>query len=225
MLKVVLLSAGSFVFLFALAKFQGKKKIAQLTFVDYVTAISIGSIAAEFAVDMEHPWYIYVVAMAVYFALDMIINFAIKKSKTLKNMLHGRPIVLIEAGKIQYNNLKKSRLTVNDLLAMLRLKNYFDITKVSYALFEANGELSVLPIGSERPITALDINAPIMPARLIRNVIIDGSIVEGEMKYIKKDKAWLYKKLGKNPGDSISGIFLAVYDENTDELTVMGRSS
>ena len=122
-LKIVIFSIISVVYLFIISKILGKKQIAQLEFIDYVIGISIGSIAAEMATDLnETPFYHYLIAMTTFFLFDVLITFLGRKGFRLKNFLKGKPIMVIYEGKINYRNLKKSKLDVNELCSLCREK-------------------------------------------------------------------------------------------------------
>ena len=126
-LTVIINSLVAFVYLFIVSKLMGKKQIAQLTFVDYAIGISIGSIAAEYATDVDNPWYYYIIAIGIFFLLSISISLIIRKAQFLKLALQGKPSVLIKDGKIDYKELKKSKLDLYDLIALARTKNYFDL--------------------------------------------------------------------------------------------------
>ena len=158
---VVLLNAiYSFAAMFVVAKILGKKQIAQLSFTDYVIGISIGSIAAEWSTDVEQPWYYYVIAISVYLAISYVITLLERTTLPLKRFLRGKPIIIIDNGKINYKNLKKSKLDVNDVIGLCREKGFFNLTDVAYAIFETNGNLSVLPIGKQKPTVIEDLGKP-----------------------------------------------------------------
>ena len=110
-MRVILTATSSFLALFIIAKIMGKKQIAQLEFVDYVVGISIGSIAAQMAVDSQIPQYHFLIAMALYAALDFIINLLSRKSIKIRKLLQGTPLILVYNGKLNYENLVKSSST------------------------------------------------------------------------------------------------------------------
>ena len=223
--KVLLFSIGSVVFLFILSKMLGNKQIAQLTFVDYVIGISLGSIAAEMATDTKTPFYYYLIAMAIFFVFAFLISIVGRLTPWLKHLLKGKPITLIYDGKIQYNQLKKSHLDVNDLLALCREQNYFDINDVAYAILETNGELSVMPVGSEKPVVASDLDIKLEQASLTNYLIIDGRISFSGLNEINKDCDWLYKKLNINSKEDLKQIILASYDDKLKKFDVHYKNS
>lgn len=224
-LKILIFSLGSYLYMLLISKLEGKKQIAQLDFTDYVIAITIGSIAAEFSTDTENPWYNYVIAIGVIFIANWVINWVSRKSYLLKKLFNGTPLILIEDGRINYQNLKKSKLDVNSLLMLLRIEGYFDITDVAYAYFETNGQISVLPIGDKQPVTIEDV-APEKSQRasLTENLIVDGHILKTTLTALNKDEVWVMQKLGLSSKKELKNIILATYDENIDKITAQWKN-
>ena len=223
-LKVLIFSFGAFIYLFIITKIEGKKQIAQLEFHDYVIGITIGSIAAEFCTDTVNPWYNYVIAIGVIFIANMIINYIARKNYLLKKLFNGRPLLLIENGRINYQNLKKSKLDVNSLLMLLRVEGYFDITDVAYAYFETNGQISVLPIGIKRPVVIEDIDENLAErSSITENIIVDGHILQTSLDAIGKDEAWLYQKLNISSKKELRNIILATYDDKLDKISIQRK--
>ena len=194
-LRVVVYSVSGFLFLFVVTKIMGKKQIAQLSFLDYVVGISLGSIAAEMATDPDRPFYHFFIAMALYLVLDICLTLVARKGTLLKKFLRGRPLILVEQGRINYQNLMRSKLDINDLLSLCRAKGYFDLRDVAFCIFETSGEISVLP--APRAVAAKSVevgNQPPTPS-LSKDVVVDGEIVDGALEQIGKDKAWLLRRL------------------------------
>lgn len=218
---VLINSVVSFVYLFIISKFLGKKQIAQLEFIDYTVGISLGSIAAEMATDAETPFYYYLIGMTVFFVLAFFIALIGRKSIWLKRLLKGKPSMLIYEGKIDYNQLKKNKIDVNDLISMLREKDYFDINDVAYAILETSGDLSVLPKGYARPPILQDINKNnISQASLTNYIVIDGNISYSGLKEANKSEKWLLKQLKVSKSKQLKNIILAIYNDKTDSLDV-----
>ena len=216
----VLINSGvAFVYLFIISKLLGKKQIAQLEFIDYTVGISLGSIAAEMATNTETPFYYFLIAMTIFFVLALLVAIVGRKCAFLKRVLKGKPITLVYEGKINYKELKKSKIDVNDLLSMLREKGYFDITDVAYAVFEPSGELSVMPVGAQKPLVMEDLDkSKIQKAALSNVLIVDGGISYSGLSEINKDEQWLCDRLGIKTKDELKNIILAVYDEQSDSF-------
>lgn len=218
---VLINSVVSFVYLFIISKFLGKKQIAQLEFIDYTVGISLGSIAAEMATDAETPFYYYLIGMTVFFVLAFFIALIGRKSVWLKRLFKGKPSMLIYEGKIDYNQLKKNKIDVNDLISMLREKDYFDINDVAYAILETSGDLSVLPKGYARPTIIQDINkGNISQASLTNYIVIDGNISYSGLKEANKTETWLLKQLKVSKSKQLKNVILAIYNDKTDSLDV-----
>lgn len=219
--KLIIFSLTSVVFLFVISKLLGKKQIAQLNFIDYVIGISIGSIAAEMATDMgDTPFYYYLIAMAIFFAIAMLVNFFERKAVFLKNFLKGKPLTVIYDGKIEYKTLKKSNLDINDLLALSREQGYFDFADIAYAVFENSGKLSIMPKGDKTPTVQADLKLPYKQAELPNYLISDGAISYSGLSQINKNEAWLFKKLKIKDKSALKNILLASYNEPKNEFRV-----
>ncbi len=218
---VLINSFISFIYLFIISKILGKKQIAQLEFIDYAVGISLGSIAADMAADGETPFYFYLISMTIFFLLALFVAVIGRKNTFFKRVLKGKPATLIYEGKINYKELKKNKIDVNDLLSMLRDKDYFDINDVAYAVFEPSGKLSVLPKGSQKPVVIEDVNKSAIEESSLSNVLIaDGKVSKSGLSEINKDKDWLFNKLKIKNKKDINNIVLAVYDEKTKKISV-----
>lgn len=200
--------------LFFLTKILGHKQISQLSTFDYIIGISMGSIAAEMAINLDVPFINGLTAMTVYSLVAYGIAFFTIKSIKARQFFNGEPIVLIQEGKIIKKNLKKALLDVNDLLQECRSSGYFNVGDIAYGVMEACGKLSFLPKSKNRPVELRDLNLKDTVAGLYANVIIDGNIMEKSLKIIKKDKKWLLKEIKKQDYESPDSIFLATVDVN-----------
>ncbi len=210
LLTVFLFSIFSFVFLFITAKILGKKQITELDFTDYAVGISMGSIAAQWATDYGEPWYNYAIAISVYTLLSLGVTFLSRKTPFLKKLLQGSPIILINDGKIDYKQLKRSKLCVNDLLGLCRNQGFFEIENISYAILETNGNLSLLPK------TETYKNEQVaLPVELI----IDGKIFYDQLEKLKKDEEWLRRSLPDKSRD-IDTILLAIFKPSESKMIV-----
>lgn len=219
-IKLIIFSFVAVVYLFFVSKILGKKQIAQLEFIDYVMGISIGSIAAEMATDTgETPFYFYLIAMTVFFLVDLAITFVGRKGPALKHFFKGRPITVIYDGKFDYENLKVSKLDVNDVLALCREQGYFDITQVAYAVFETSGKLSVLPKSPYKQVTAEDMGVKLPPASLPCILVVDGNISYSGLNEINRTVEWLKAKTDLDD-KTMKNVLLATYDDESDEVNV-----
>lgn len=212
-LTLCLTALGSFGALFLVAKFIGHKQIAQLDFFDYITGITIGSIAAEMATELEEPWK-PLIAMAIYGGVTLLLSIVSNKVPGLRKYLNGTPTILMDHGKLYRENLKKAKLNLSEFMVMCRQQGYFDLTSIQTAVFEYNGKLTILPVSSQRPATPNDMNLAPEQELLFTELIMDGRILEDNLKRMGLDMTWLDKQLKERHVSSPKEVFLAVCDRN-----------
>ena len=171
----ILATVGSIIVMFAISKLLGNKQISQLTLFDYINGITIGSIASEMAVSQEMDELIVpVIAMVLYGLTGFLLSVLTMKSIHCRHFLSGKPILLIEKGKIYPENLKTAKLDVNDLLSRARTSGYFDISKIYYAILETNGTISFMERATEAPLTPKDLGYEKHDEKLCTDLILDG---------------------------------------------------
>ena len=212
-LMLCLTALGSFGALFLVAKFIGHKQIAQLDFFDYITGISIGSIAAEMATELEEPWK-PLAAMVIYGGATLLLSIVSKRFPRSRKYLNGTPTILMDHGKLYYENLKKAKLNLSEFMVMCRQQGYFDLTSIQTAVFEYNGKLTILPVSSQRPVTPNDMNLAPEQELLFTELIMDGRILDDNLKRMGLDLTWLDKQLKQRHISSPQDVFLAVCDRN-----------
>jgi len=199
--------------LFVLGRFMGKKQIAQLTFFDYIIGISVGSIAAQAAIDPSVSLAQGLTGIVVFSLFSIVLSFISLKSYTARKLLDGIPAVLIENGKIIQSALKKTQLNINDLLEECRQRDAFDISEIEFAILETSGRLSVMLKPGDRPLKPKDMNIITEYSGLCVNIIIDGKVIHKHLKMINRDENWLNSELNRQNIKNLSDILLAYTDE------------
>ncbi len=212
-LLLCLTALGSFVALFLIAKLAGHKQIAQLDFFDYITGISIGSIAAEMATELEEPWK-PLTAMVIYGGVTLLLSIITNKFPRSRKYISGIPTILMDHGKLYYENLKKAKLDLSEFMVMCRQQGYFDLTNIQTAVFEYNGKLTILPVSSQRPATPQDMNLAPEQELLFTELIMDGQVLEENLKRMGLELTWLNKQLEQRHIHSPKDVFLALCDRN-----------
>ena len=213
LITVVFTSIGSFIALFLLTKLIGNKQMSQLNMFDYINGITIGSIAAEMATALEGDMLYPLIAMALYTAASLLINFLATKSIRLRRFLNGSSLVLYQGGELYRENLKKARLDLNEFLTQCRISGYFDLQDLEMAILEHNGHISFLPTSEARPATPEDLNRHPQKAAPMYNLVLDGKVLEGNLKAIGKDIEWLGSELKSKGYPELRKVFLACCDE------------
>jgi len=223
LISLLIFSLSAVAYLFIISKLLGKKQIAQLEFVDYVMGISIGSVAAEMSTDLtDTPFYYYLISMTVFFLFDLAITYFGRKG-VFKNFLKGRPLLIINEGKIDYNILSKSKLDINEVITLCRNQGYFDLQDIAFAIFENNGELSILPKGEKRPTVISDFKDNFEQPSLTTYLVVDGKIVKETLTEFQKTNDWAMKKLKISTKKELLNIILATYDEKQDSVNVYNK--
>ena len=212
-LKLCLTVLGSFGALFLAAKFIGHKQIAQLDFFDYITGITIGSIAAEMATELEEPWK-PLTAIVIYGGVTLLLSAVSNKFPRSRKYLNGTPTILMDRGKLYYKNMKKAKLDLSEFMVMCRQQGYFDLTGIQTAVFEYNGKLTILPVSGRRPVTPEDMKLAPEQELLFTELIMDGRVLEDNLKRMGLDLTWLDKQLEQRGVKSPKDVFLAVCDRN-----------
>jgi uncharacterized membrane protein YcaP (DUF421 family) len=213
-LTIILKSLASVVILFILTRIMGKKQLSQLTFFDYVVGISIGSIAAAFAVDSSVNYAKGITGLIIYALFPIILSLISMKSNKARILLDGKPTILVNNGQIVGENLKKAKLTVNDILEECRLKGAFNLADVEFAVLETNGQVSVELKSANQPLTPKDMNIQTAYKGLCLNVIVDGEILDHHLQMVGKDRMWLKEELKKQNVTDFRQVLLGYLDSN-----------
>ena len=219
MLKVLLTAPLSVAALFAITKIMGHKQVAQLDFFDYVSGITIGSIGAELATELEEPLK-PLVALAVYGLASLLLNLLAHKLARTRKYINGTPTILMDNGTLYRKNLKKSKLDLSEFMLLCREQGFFDLDEIQTAVFEHNGKLSVLPKSAHRPATPKDLGIPTATAHIGVELIMDGRTLGENLRRLGKDEKWLQKRLAAQSAPAPEAIFLAIYRPADDILTV-----
>ena len=223
-IKVILTAILSVVALFVITKIMGHKQVAQLDFFDYVSGITIGSIGAELATELEEP-YKPLIALIVWGGASLILNLLAHKLPRTRKYINGTPTILMNEGKIYRKNLKKAKLDLSELLLLCREEGYFDLDEIQLAVFEHNGKLSILPKAANRPATPEDLKITAKATHIGVEVVMDGRMIGDNLSRAGKDEAWLKSQLKLQGYRDVKAIFLGVYRPEEDKLTLYPNES
>ena len=218
-LKLLLTALLSVVALFVITKIMGRKQVAQLDFFDYVSGITIGSIGAELATELESPWK-PLVALIAWGAVSLLLNFITSRLPRSRKYINGTPTILMHEGKIYRENLKKARLDLSEFLLLCRERGFFDLEDIQTAVFEHNGKLSILPKSANRPATPEDLGITVKSAHIGVEVIMDGRVMGENLSRMGRNEKWLEKQLKSQGYKDAKNIFLGIYRPDEDTLTL-----
>ncbi|MBQ7336041.1 MAG: DUF421 domain-containing protein [Clostridia bacterium] len=212
-LNVILTSLLSVLALFVIAKIMGHKQMAQLDFFDYISGITVGSIAAELATELEEPWK-PLTALVIYGGISVLLSLITHHFPKSRKFINGSPTILMDNGKLYRQNLKKANLDLSEFMVLCRERGYFDLNDIQTAIFEHDGKLTVLPVSQKRPATPADMGLNPPAEHIGTEVIMDGRILDENLKRMGLNSQWLDKQLKAQGYHSAKDIFLGVCDQN-----------
>lgn len=216
---IIALSLGSVLTIFILTKLMGYRQMSQMSMFDYIIGITIGSIAAEMSTSLEDSFTQPLTAMIVYALAALILAWVTSKSIKARRVIEGEPLVLLNHGELYRSNFKKAKMDVTEFLAQCRINGYFDVSKLECAILEGNGRISFLPKVEERPLTPNDIQLTPEQDYLVANVILDGKIMEENLKNMGKDEKWLHTQITAQGAKETEDVLLATCNRS-NQVTV-----
>lgn len=192
-------------------RLMGKRQIGEMQPNELVITLLISEIAAIPLQDTSQPILNGVVAIFMLVILEIIISVITMKSLYVRKIMNGKSAVIIKNGVIDQNMMRQVRMTVLDLVELLRGQEVFDISTVAYAVLEVNGNLSVLLKSSEQPVTVKDIDIKKEKATLPLPVISDGKIIRESLDALEISEEDIKSTVKKNSSD-IKDVFLMTMD-------------
>ncbi|WP_312372415.1 DUF421 domain-containing protein [Lachnoclostridium sp.] len=220
-IKVILASFASIVALFFLCKLIGYRQMSQMSLFDYINGITIGSIAAEMATELENPIY-PLVAMIIYSIVGVALSIGTDKWLGFSRFVNGYPLVLLDNDKLYYENFKKAKIDIEEFQIQCRSSGYFDINTIQTALLEPNGTVSILPKAPHKPASPKDLNIKVPQEYMVFNLVLDGIMIVSNLKILTLDEAWLINQL-KSQGYNDYHELLLVTCNHKHEITVYKR--
>jgi len=208
--EMILRTTLSFAVLLLLARLLGKKQLSQLTFFNYITGITIGSIAADIAGETETPFTNGLISLIWWSFLTGLVGYIGIKSSKARIVLDGEPTIVIKEGKILEKAMQSIRLNIDDLSMMLREQGVFSTQDVDYAVLEPNGKLSILKKVKQQPATKQDlkVSTPI-PKYFPSEIISDGKFISKNLEELNLTKESILQQLQKQGIHSVEEVFYA----------------
>ncbi len=211
--EVIYQSIIAFFVLFILARVLGKRQIAQLTFFDYITGLTLGNIAAAWSLDEVRTLHA-ILALVLWSLLSIVLAFVQKKSYIVRTALDGKPITLIENGQIMEERLSNVHMSVDELLMLLRQKDVFNVSDVESAVFENNGKLSVMKKTELQPLTPMAAGVSVASQQQPQILIVDGKVIQQSLDKLGYTQEWLLGEVMKYGAQNFKDVFFAQFDSN-----------
>ncbi|WP_088105417.1 YetF domain-containing protein [Halalkalibacter urbisdiaboli] len=202
----------AFFTLLFLTRIMGRKELSQMTFFNFVSAITIGALTAVLVMNPNVTILNGVLALVGWTIITIVLGFIDIKSKKARGIIEGQPRILIKNGKIMEHELRKVRLDVDALNALLREKEVFAVSDVDYAIFETDGKLSVMKKEAKQSLLKSDLGIQNPSPKMYpisTEVINDGRIITSNLEKLNLNTQWLEKQLKLAGVNSITDVFYA----------------
>ena len=194
-------------------RLMGKRQIGEMEPAEFVVTMLVANLAAIPMQDGAIPLYSGLVPILTVLGMELVLSGVILRSVRLRQLLCGKPVILIDNGKILQENLKSARINLDELTGQLRAKDVLDIRTVQFAILETSGDLSVFPYPKEKPASAKDAGVQASGQHLPVTVVEDGYLSRENLERAKKDEKWLEKVLSQH-NCGIQDTFLLTVDES-----------
>jgi uncharacterized membrane protein YcaP (DUF421 family) len=207
--------------LLILTKVLGKTQITQISAFDFISALILGELVGNSLYDKDISVWPILAAIFIWGSLIFTTEYFTQKSRRFRHIMEGTPALVINKGKIDFIQLKKNHLDLNQLQHLLRAKDIFSIRECEYALLESNGTLSVLKKPMYENVQRADLNIKPVHVSLPLSLVVDGEIVYDNLKIVHQKEDWLMSELNKQGFQSAKDVLYAEWKEG-ESLLVQG---
>ncbi len=208
MITVFIRSIILYIALLISLRIMGKGEIAEMNSFDLVITFLLAEVASIPMENNNIPLLYGIASITALVLMQAFISYFTLKSRKVSALLSGKPSILINKGKIDYKELKKERISIDEIFEQLRIQGYFNIKDVQYAILEKDGNLSVVPSTSYEDNQFKDFKHLPIP------LIIDGKIINDSLKSIKKDKKWILNLLSSYHISNYKDVLVCILDED-----------
>ena len=210
MLISYLRAAFLYLVLILSVRLMGKRQIGQMEASEFVVTMLVANLASIPMQDAAIPLYSGLVPILVVLGMELSLSGLILRSVLIRRFFCGKPIILIDNGKILMENLRRTRVTLDELTGHLRQKDVLDIQSVQFAILETDGSLSVFPYPKDRPATAKEAGIKAGKQHLPITVMEDGYVSRENLRRAGKDPGWLEGILRQNHAERRDVLLLTV---------------
>ncbi len=213
-LSTLLSAFFAVIVLLILAKLLGYRQVSDLSIFDYVNSISIGSIAAEMATAKGAEIFHCLIGLVIFALFTWLISIINDKSLRARKFITGRPVILMQNGKMYDENFKKVKIDLNEFTSACRSQGYFDVSKLDTVILEPNGRFSIMPMTKTKPATPADLNLAVAQEEIPACIVLDGKIMYDALDSINMTEQTLRNKLAKAGRKNLDNIYFAIMDSS-----------
>lgn len=195
-------------------RLMGKRQLGELQPFEFVITLIVADLATMPMADTGIPLIHGVVPLITLLLIHFTISILIRKSIFWRKVISGKPVIIISPEGIDYENLKKLNLNLNDIQESLRTLNYYNFDDIEYAIVETNGKITVIPKVASTPPTCEDLQISKPENHLIMILISDGKLVKENLEVAKLDENFILKQIKKIGESKIKDILVFTLDNN-----------
>ena len=186
-----------YILVLCVMRFMGKREIGQMQPFELVISIMIADLASTPMTEIGIPILYGVIPILGMLFMHIIISILNIKSIRMREIICGKPRILINKGRIDEKSLIKENYTINELQERLRVNNVNNISDVEFAVLETSGQISVILKSEKSPITPENLNINLPKTNISYDLVLDGKIMYDNLKKIDKNVKWLEKEISK----------------------------
>lgn len=199
-----------YLILLVVIRLMGKRQIGEMEASEFVLTMMVANLATIPMEDASLPLSHAIIPILTIMTLELAFSYLCLRSVKLRRILCGKPVILIENGKILRENLRKTRVSLDELTELLRGKDILTVDTVQYAILETNGNLSVFPYPAFSPADAQTAGIPVPKQNLPYTIIADGWLYKENLKLMGRDERWLQKELSRHHATKETTLLLTL---------------
>jgi len=212
-----------YIILIAAIRLMGKRQVGQMEPSEFVVTMLVANLASIPLEETDLPLTAGLVPILTVLGMELVFSALSLRSIFFRKLLCGKPVILIENGTVLQENLRKTRVTLDELTGHLREKDVLDLSSVQYAILETNGNLSVFPYPKEKPASAKDAGIRARKQYIPLTIVSDGKLLEDNLQKAGKDRSWLDRVL-QDRDTALSDTWLLTVD-GSDKILFYRRES
>lgn len=196
--------------LIAVIRLMGKRQIGEMEPAEFVVTMLVANLAAIPMQDSGIPLLTGLIPILTVLGVELVLSFLMLRSGILRRFFCGKPVILIDNGKLLQGNLRLTRVTLDELAGKIREKDVLDISQVQYAILETDGNLSVFPFPQHLPASAKDAGVTAKEQYLPIVLIEDGRLFEENLQKAGKSRQWVEDTLHAHGAEQNNTLLLTV---------------
>lgn len=212
MLTILLRTVIIYIVLIGTMRLMGKRQLGELEVSELVTTLLISEIAASPIADPSIPVIYAVIPLITILTLEITLSIILLKCPRLKNVASARPSILIRHGKLDQKELRRIRISIDELISEIRQTGLSSFAEVDYAILEQNGKISVIPRKNAQPPTAADLDLQVTESGIVHAIIEDGVVNRYNLTLLSLEDGWLEARLAEKALAASEVFFLGIDD-------------